>query len=398
MKLKNLLFVALYSLVFTGLFTSCQSAAKMVDFGNYDKAISFTAKKLSGKKKKKTKFTEPLAEAFHKANARDLNTIKTLKQEGRPENWDRINALYSDIQKRQNKITPLLPLTDENGYDLTFNFVRVGDFLNESKEKAAEFHYATAKRLLNRAEAGDRFAAREAYDALKKTEKHYRNYKDKTALQQRALDLGTTYVLVEVKNNSRTALPRNFERAITAFTTRDMNSHWKVYHAREKKGLAYDYKVIMNLRDIVVSPSYVKEREYVDDKEIEDGFDYVLDANGNVMKDTSGNDIKIPRKVLIKARVFETFQQKEARVAGQLEFYDVNEREIIRRENIAADALFENYASTFDGDKRALSPNSKKRIGNRPLPFPADADLLLDAAESLKPTIKSKIERASVIL
>ena len=136
----------------------------------------------------------------------------------------------------------------------------------------------------------------------------------------------------------------------------------------------------------------------MDDKEIEDGWDYVLDSNGNVLKDTLGNDVKIPRKVIIKARVLETFQQKEARVAGVLEFYDNHTKEVIRRENITADAIFENYASTFQGDRRALSADSKKRIGNRPLPFPTDVDLLLNAADALNPTIKGKIAGARVIL
>jgi hypothetical protein len=240
--------------------------------------------------------------------------------------------------------------------------VEVGNFMEESKKKAAEFHYVLAKKILTKAERGDRFAAREAYDRLEKTEQYYRNYKDKSTLQKRALDLGTTYVLLTMKNNSRTVLPRSFEREITDITTRDMNSRWKVYHAQPKAGLTYDYKIVMNLRDIEVSPSLVKEREYVDDKEIEDGWEYVLDNNGNVLKDTLGNDVTVPRKIIIKARILEVFQQKEARVAGVLEFYDNQTKEVIRRENITADAIFENYASTFQGDKRALSADSKNKI------------------------------------
>jgi hypothetical protein len=108
--------------------------------------------------------------------------------------------------------------------------------------------------------------------------------------------------------------------------------------------------------------------------------------------------VTVPRKIIIKARILEVFQQKEARVAGVLEFYDNQTKEVIRRENITADAIFENYASTFQGDKRALSADSKKRIGNRPLPFPSDVDLLLDAADVLKPTVKNKIRGARVIL
>jgi hypothetical protein len=398
MKIKNLLFVATFTIGFLTLFSSCQTAVKMVERGNYDQAITYTVKKIAGKKKKKEKFVSPLADAFNRANARDLRTIKNLKRNGNPESWDKIAALYKGIQKRQNKVAPLMPIYDENGTEASLNMVEVSNFMEESKKKAAEYHYVLAKKLLTDAANGNRFAAREAYERLEKTEQYYRNYKDKNTLQKRALDLGTTYVLLTMKNNSRTILPRGFEREITDLTTRDMNSRWKVYHAQPKTGLTYDYNIIMNLRNIEVSPSLVKEREYVDDKEIEDGWDYVLDSNGNVLKDTLGNDVKIPRKVIIKARVLETFQQKEARVAGVLEFYDNHTKEVIRRENITADAIFENYASTFQGDRRALSADSKKRIGNRPLPFPTDVDLLLNAADALKPTIKGKIAGARVIL
>ena len=44
----------------------------------------------------------------------------------------------------------------------------------------------------------------------------------------------------------------------------------------------------MRLTNIEVSPEQIKEREYEDTKEIEDGFEYVLDGNGNVAKDSSG--------------------------------------------------------------------------------------------------------------
>ena len=56
-----------------------------------------------------------------------------------------------------------------------------------------------------------------------------------------------------------------------------------------------------------------------------------------------------------------------------------------------ADAVFENYASTFRGDRRALSEDACRYLGNRPQPFPTDEALLLTAMEQLKPVIKSRI-------
>ena len=154
----------------------------------------------------------------------------------------------------------------------------------------------------------------------------------------------------------------------------------------------------MRLTDIAVSADLIKEREYVDDKTIEDGWEYVLDGKGNVRKDSAGNDIKIPKKVLIKARVFESYQSKAAHVGGKLEFYDNIDREIIQTEPLAVDAIFENYAAKFDGDKRALSEDSKKKIGNQPRPFPSSESLVLQAADMLKPVIKDKIARSRIMI
>jgi hypothetical protein len=58
---------------------------------------------------------------------------------------------------------------------------------------------------------------------------------------------------------------------------------------------------------------------------------------------------------------------------------------------LAVDAVFENYAATFMGDRRALSAESARRIGTSPLPFPADPAMLFQAAEMMKPTVKQHI-------
>ena len=153
----------------------------------------------------------------------------------------------------------------------------------------------------------------------------------------------------------------------------------------------------MNLTDIEVTPEYVREREYVEQKEIEDGFEYVLDDRGNVVKDSLGNDIKVPATKIIQAVVFESFQNKYAKVAGQLQIIDTRTNSLVRREPISVNVDFENYASTFRGDKRALTKDSRSRIGNQPLPFPSDENMLLEAAELLKPVVKDKIRKREFI-
>lgn len=375
------------------LASACTNPQKLIERGDFDGAISMSTRKLSGKKKKKAKYVKALEDGFERATNYDMRKARSLEKENRPENWVEINRIYKKIQRRQELIEPLLPLYSSDGYKADFKFVRVEGLVEKSKKRAAEFYYNEGKRMLAKGRNGNKEAARDAYRLFEHIETYYRRYKDKDELMREAHELGTVYVLFKMKNNSRAILPRDFEREIKRISVHDMESMWRVVHLSPQSGLKYDFDVVMNLRQIDVSPERVKEREYEDVKTIEDGWEYVLDSKGNVLKDSLGNDVKQPRKIEVRARVLEVLQEKSAVVSGELEFYDNHTRKLIHREPITAESIFENYAATFKGDRRALSKESKKKIGNSPLPFPTDEDLVLQAADVLKPIIKSKIRR-----
>ncbi len=378
--------------------SACSRPAKLLERGEYESAVSASVKKLSGKKKKKVKHVKVLEEAFARATNVDMREIKVLEKENRDENWVEINRIHRRILLRQQLIEPLLPLYASDGYKAEFKFVKIEDLELESKQKAADFYYAEGKRYLVDAERGDKAAARKACEHFEDIQRYYKKYKDEEKLKNRARELGTIYVLFKMENDSRTILPRDFEREIKRISVRDLNTDWRTVHLNPEGNYKYDYTVVLRLTEIDVSPDLVKEREYIDDKTIEEGWEYVLDDRGNVRKDSAGNDIKIPKKVLIKARVLESYQHKEAHVGGRLEFFDNIDREIIHTEPLAVDAIFETYAATFDGDKRALSEESKTKIGNRPRPFPSSESLILQAAELLKPVVKDKISRSRVLI
>ncbi len=388
----------LFALATLLVLSACSRPEKLLERGNYEGAISASIQKLSGKKKKKVKHVKALEEAFARATNVDMREIMVLQKENRDENWVKINQIHRRIQMRQNLIEPLLPLYASDGYKANFKFVKIEDLEMESKKKAADFCYTEGLKNLAEAEQGDKLAARHAYENFEDIQRYYNSYKDEQKLMNRAKEIGTVYVLFKMENDSRTILPKDFERQIKQISVRDLDSDWRTIHLNPDKKYNYDYTVVLRLTEIDLSPDLIKEREYVDDKTIEDGWEYVLDKNGNVRKDSSGNDIKVPKKVLIKARVFESYQRKEAHVGAQLEFYDNLDREIIHTEHLAVDALFENYASRFDGDKRALSEESKRKIGNQPRPFPSSEALILQAADLLKPVVKDKIARSRVLI
>jgi hypothetical protein len=388
--------ILLFAVVF--VFSACHTAQKYAESGDYDGAIDFCIQKLKGKRKKKEEYVVGLETAFQKAQARDLARISQLQAENRPQNWARINQIYQTIDDRQQDIQPLLPLNASNGYKANFNFIDVAQLEFESRNKAAEYLYEQAISLIGQGEQGDKKAARNAYYNLEDLERRYfKDYKDKNALKQKARDLGTSYVLFEVKNNSTHILPSAFADQLLNMSKYDLDSEWKSFYFEAEKGVSYDYKVIFKVRDVDVSPEHIRERVYTDEKEIQDGWEYVLDKKGNVVKDSSGNDLKVPKYVRLRANVIEVFQSKAARLTGYVEIYDAYHNTLLDNETLSTEVVFENYASTFTGDHRALTEDSRCRIGNQPQLFPRDDEMLVQAAERLKPNLRDELRRNQAI-
>jgi hypothetical protein len=378
--------------------TSCVSIRSTIENGEYDKAIDLAIEQIKGQKKKDEEVIKGLELALDKGNGRDLATIDQLLAENNPRNWERVNVLYNDIQKRQTKISPLLPLVGKKGYVARFNFSDVAQLERDSRRKAAEYLYVHAKGLLEKAEKGDRVAARDAYFELKKINCFIVEYCDTDILIKKAQELGTTHVLVEMRNQSPVALPRDFEYRVMHLSKNDLESAWLSYHFEQKSRETFDYKVIIKLNNIDVSPERVNEREYIDEKNVEDGWEYILDGKGNVKKDTLGNDLKKKRYTNVRAYVREVYQTKAAKVGGDIEVYDFKSKALLDKDRIATEVLFRNYASTFNGDRRALSDDSKYRVGNRPVPFPTDSNMLNDAADQLKPLLRDRLKESRMII
>lgn len=381
------------------LFASCQTARKYVESGNYDDAIDLCLSKLRGKEKKKDEYVKFLELAFKKAQSRDLATISALRNENSPSMWERIHDLHLDIRDRQNKVSPLIPLVSKDGYKARFEFVDIGKLEAESRAKAAETLYDRAVALLKNAANGDKLAARQAYKCLLDLgARYYRNYRDTGDLMAKARDLGTSFVLLEIKNESGKVLPRDFSDRLLSMSKAELDSEWKEFFFDARPGEQFDYKAVFKIQDISISPERVSERAYIDEKTIEDGWEYVLDQRGNVMKDTAGNDIKKKRYATIRAHVLEVHQTKAARLGGFVEIVDLNRKTLVDSRNLGTEIHFEHFAATFRGDERALSQDSRNCIGSSPMPFPRDEAMLVQAAERLKPGLRNELRGSRAIL
>jgi hypothetical protein len=378
-------------------FISCTSIEKLVDSGQYDKAIYFSTNKLSGAKVKKVEYVKGLETAFKKATDRDMAFVGKLKNEGNPESWETILSVYATISNRQESIRPLLPLTDENGKKANFLFVNTNDLEKEAKEQTINFLYSSAKDFLQEARSTkDRIPARKAYDALLRLKNYSSRFMDVPQLEREARELGTTKILVNVQNYSQAVFPAGLEDEILRLGFRDLDREWQKFDAYPERNREYDLGITLILSNVQVSPGAVSEKSFSEKKEIPDGFQYVLDEKGNVKKDTAGNDIKLPKNKVIEAQILEVFQSKSAGLSGRLEVVDLHTKGVRESRDINTVAIFENRAASFKGDERALTEDTKKRLGNRPAVFPTDAVLLLEAARKLRPLVISELRKIRI--
>lgn len=407
MKATKILRSGLFLLLGTLIFSSCTNIQKMVnnraylqtqiDSGNYDAAIDYCLKKLRGKNKKKEKFVTALEKAFNRANDRDVRRMDAFKKRGDINSLESIISIAENIAHRQSLLAPLLPVIDKEGYQAEFRFVKVEGIIEESEDRVVGMIYDEGVDLLAEAEKGNKNAARSAHSTFAKLKRYGAVNRDVEGKMARAHDIGKTHIRFRVDNDAPVVLPRRFMEEVQAFGARDLNSFWNVFYITENTDLPMDYEIVMKVRNVEVSPESVREVEYIDRQEIEDGWEYVLDENGNVLKDTLGNDIKIPRYTFVEAFVFETNQYKEVNVEATLEFIDLRNRNLVSTANFGSAAIFENCAVTFRGDRRALSNRTRRSLGNRPIPFPPTEEMLIDAASKMKPAIKRKISAKRLI-
>jgi hypothetical protein len=399
MKKVSIFKIAMFALV-AFIFNACQSPQKLYENGNYDEAIELAVKRLR-ERKVKEKDVQTLLEAFNYINRKDAEKLSRLRAQRTPDTWTSIYDLANRISHRQELVKPLIKMDETKYYgkltDLYFengvNFI-----LSEARDGAADFLYNKGVESLNRARNGERMAAREAYNDFNTMNAYYSNYKDSKQLIDEAYRMGINHVYFKMENQSLTFLPAAFENTLQSVFVRDLNSQWIKYHTYKDENLRYEYNIVAKITRIDVSPERYDRNHHFEEAQVEDGYDYVLDAKGNVQKDTLGNDVKVKRFKMVRAEVFEVRQYKEARVAGYLEYYDNRTRELVVSRPIESNANFNHYAVRFEGDRRALCENTRNLLGNSPVPFPSNEDMLLTVAENLKANAKRIVRDNDYVL
>jgi len=384
------------SLLFLFLILSAcgvRQTRELVTSGDYDAAIRNALDGLRANKnaKGKQEYSYLLEEAFAKAKERDLRDINGWFKDANPQNLEKIYSTYVQLNFRQEQIRPLLPLKLlKEGRDAIFPFDDYSDEIVSSKNALSKYLYDNSKALMV---TKDKMTIRRAYADLVYLENINPGFKDVAKLIDEAKFKGTDFVNVYTKNETNMVIPVRLENDLLDFSTYGLNDKWTVYHSNRQKTIDYDYGLIVNFRQINISPEQVKERQFDKERQIKDGVINLLDANGNTVKDSLGQPIKVDNMKTISISIYEFSQIKACQVTAKVDYINLKTNQLIETFPLASEFVFSNIYATFRGDRRATEENYFSNFDRGPLPFPSNEQMVFDTGNDLKAKLKDIIVR-----
>ncbi len=376
-------------LVMLLILSGCGSAKKSLTKGNYDEAIDRAVKNLR-KDPESEKDIVSLEQAMNIVLEQDNERIRYLKTEGRADSWDAIYLLYQKLYNRQMLVRTVTPLT-YNGRTVDFPYVDYLEEMTSAKRKAADFYFAHAKQLMDE---GRKESYRQAYSEFLRVKDYVGDYNQINDYLEQSRYLGISRALVRVYNNSLVNFPEEYDNELLNLNVSALNTDWVEYYTTVlNENMELDYVINVNINTIGVSPDHQFESDTLIKKDIEDGFEYVLDSRGNVRKDSLGNDMKTPKYKTLQCALIQTVQQKECSIQGVVEFVELEHEQIMRTEPIAAVSSFENVSARAIGDVEALNAKQKEMIQTSTVPFPSDYDMIFMSSDALKMSIREALQR-----
>ncbi|MBP6587103.1 MAG: hypothetical protein KA208_03660 [Flavobacterium sp.] len=375
--------------------TSCgvKQTQNLLSSGNYDEAIANSISNLRSNKDKKGNqdYVYLLEEAFAKAKERDLNSLNLWEKEKNPANSEKIYNTYLQLNNRQEKIKPLLPLKLLNeGRNAIFPFDNYNEQIVVSKNNLSAYLYANAKSLMT---TSDKMNFRKAYDDLTYLNEINPNYKNVVSMMEEARFKGTDYVCVYAKNETDKIIPARLQNDLLDFDTYGLNNKWTVFHGSKQKGTNYDYAMTIRFQNIFVSPEQIKEKEFIKERQIKDGQKRLLDANGKEVLDNTGKVVMVDNMIKVTARIFESRQLKSSQILAKVDYVDLRNNQLIQSFPLTSEFVFENIYATCKGDKRASDDNYYSYFDKRAVVFPSNEQMVYDTGEDLKIKLKELINR-----
>jgi len=380
-------------LLLTLFLFSCgvKQTQSMLSNGDYDGAIERALDGLRTNKNAKGNqdYVYLLEEAFAKAKERDLNNLSLLIKEKNPSNFEKIYNLYIQLHTRQDKIRGVLPLKllKENRNAL-FPFSDYSNELIASKADLSEYLYTNAKKQLL---SKNKLLIRQTYEDLIYLEKLNPDYKNVRELIDIAKFKGTDFVFVSSKNETNMVIPARLQDDLLDFSTYGINDKWTEYHNKKQNEISYDFALVVNFREIKISPEQVREKQFIKEKQIKDGTKSLLDSNGVQVKDSEGKPMVVDVMKTITANIYEFTQFKSVQTTAKVEFHDLNTNQLIDAYPLTSEFVFNYIYANYNGDKSACEQDYFQYFDRRAVPFPTNEQMVYDSGEDIKAKLKAII-------
>ncbi len=383
MKRNILIFFAI-AIIFSG----CGSSKKQLERGNYDAAIATAVRQLR-KNPDDAKQIATLERSLNVVTDQDNERIRFLKMEGRPQNYDEIYLIYKRLSDRQTLVRTVMPLNDGNRV-VDIPYV---DYMPEmiiAKKKSADFYYAHGNELMK---TGLKENYRQAYGEFIRAKEYVGDYEGIDSKIMETKYFGMSRVFVALQNTTMLKFPRDFEEDLLTVDLQALNTEWVEFTTLNlDKDVQYDYFINVNVKNILVSPDQTSQLDSVVKRDVEDGFAYKFDKNGNVMKDSLGNDIKVKKYKTLQCALISTLQTKTCRIEGDIETIQANPNKLLKKDPMGAQSTFENVSARAIGDVGALNTRQLERTKAQAVPFPSDIEMVIRCSESLKQAIRGSIQ------
>ncbi|HSV87941.1 MAG TPA: hypothetical protein VLH61_04805 [Bacteroidales bacterium] len=385
MNLKFTCWVMLLGILLSG----CASSSRLIQKGHYDAAIERSVEKLKRNPDNKREILS-LERAYRIVNEQNFERIRFLTAEGNPRSLVEIMNLYSRMKSRQTLVRTVTPLNLPDRV-VQFPYIDYDERIISARRGAADFHYNRALDLMQR---NERMAYREAWYSLALVEEIAGDYRDLKNLLHEAHEKGMSRALVMIQNHTHLNLPEEYQQQLLTVDPRGLENQWiEFYYSDIDERISFDYFILINLRQILISPDQTMQSDHQFKKEVEDGFEYVLDARGNVKKDSLGNDIKVPKYKTLVCVMVETRQLKTISIEGDIEIFSEEPRRLLIRDPVGSASRFEHRSARAIGDLEALDEEAQKLVQTKPFPFPSDVEMILRTSEGFRIAVAGALRK-----
>jgi len=378
--MKKLIILLLASVV---LFAcgGTQKATNLISTGNYANAFDVSIQKLTKDKSSKSsqKHIPILKEAFKKAAESDLRDIANLKNTNTPEALKKIYGKYLNLDLRQDEVRVLQPLYVE-GSEVNFTYDDYTNDIRIAKEKYSASLYNLAMKELK----GNKLAARKAYKHLEEliyTNPTYKN--NLTQLSQNAKNKGSSFVFVSLKNNLK-SISKDSISDFTRINSGNFENPWVQYHHKKENKIKYDYQVNIEFNKLTFVPEKTNQETVAQEAKVQDGWQYQLDASGNVMKDDKGNDIKIAKYKVVKAEISLFQQNKASKLDGNVIIKNLKTNKQVLNNIMFGEAKFQHVYGKYRGDQRAIEQKYYDVLKAKELAYPQDHEFVKYSVSNFK--------------